>query len=111
MIKISLPHTRRNGRVSPRRLSLLGGLVLVILVLLIAPKAIVGQGDFPISAGAGDQIWPTVAYNSQDDEYLVAWEDHSGQDIALYVRRVSTAGVPLGDAVAIATASQGVTGM
>ncbi|MBN2113587.1 MAG: hypothetical protein JW785_05605 [Acidimicrobiia bacterium] len=59
--------------------------------------------DFRIcgpSAWADDKD-PSVAYNSTANEYLVVWSDrrsYSTRGFDIYARRVSAAGVPLGDA-------------
>lgn len=53
------------------------------------------QGNFAISEAGGDQEKPSVAYNADDDQYLVVWEDqrhenHTGTDI--YGQRVGIGG-------------------
>ena len=47
------------------------------------------HGDFPISRAAGSQQAPVVAYNGQNNEYLVAWQDGRGDDEDIYGQRVS----------------------
>lgn len=55
--------------------------------------ALVG-GSFYISAGVGaERHHPDVAYNSQDDEYLVVWEScGTGYDCGIHARLVSGVG-------------------
>ena len=48
------------------------------------------HGDFAISKAAGSQQAPVVAYNGQNNEYLVAWQDGRGDDEDIYGQRVSS---------------------
>jgi hypothetical protein len=54
-------------------------------------------GAFYISGGAGaDRRFPDVAYNPQQDQYLVVWEHYEvASGYGIYGRRVSGAGVVL----------------
>jgi hypothetical protein len=53
-------------------------------------------GPFFISAGAGaERRYPTVAYNSKNDQYLIVWEHNDGLWNSIRARRVSGAGVVL----------------
>jgi hypothetical protein len=66
-------------------------------------------GEVPISTVATGQSGPSVAYNSTDNEYLVAWYDHrnyatNGTDI--YGQRVSGAGTLAGGNFAISTLAE-----
>jgi len=64
----------------------------------------------PITSMTNDQLRPALAYNSDDNEYLVVYEHvYSPTDHDIYARRVSSAGVPLGSDIALAssTNSQG----
>ncbi len=62
---------------------------------------------FQISETGAHNSWvddnnpPAVAYNPTADEYLVAWNDHTDTDV--WVKRVSSAGVPQGTDVQIGT--------
>ena len=53
-------------------------------------------GQFYISAGAGaERRYPTVAYNSKHDQYLIVWEHNDGLWNSIRARRVSGTGVVL----------------
>ncbi|MGC9356422.1 MAG: hypothetical protein ACP5GX_01060 [Anaerolineae bacterium] len=61
-------------------------------------------GNFAISTAADSQFAPRVAYNSDDNEYLVVWQDHrSGFDGEIYGQRVASDGSLVGSNFAIAT--------
>ena len=47
---------------------------------------------------SGDQTQPALSYDSASGTYLTAWQDISGIDLThgIFVRRVSSAGAPLG---------------
>jgi hypothetical protein len=54
-------------------------------------------GEFVISAAAGPQVVPNVAYNDATDQYWVTWTDYrSGPSPDVYLRRLSANGSPLG---------------
>lgn len=64
--------------------------------------ALVG-GPFYIAAGCPDERrYPDVAYDSQQDEYLVVWEHWWGTQLLISGRRVSATGQLLGDEFDIA---------
>jgi len=54
-------------------------------------------GTFPIIEILADQQFPDIAYNSQDNVYLVVWQDNRYGDWAIHGRRVSRAGQLYGD--------------
>lgn len=54
-----------------------------------------------VSTQPGAQSWPAVAYNDQEDQFLVAWEDDASGDGAIYGQRLSGAGLPLEEPWAI----------
>jgi hypothetical protein len=49
-----------------------------------------------------DDVSPVAAYNSERDEFLVAWEEEYGTEVAIYARRVAGDGSPLGAVFSIA---------
>ena len=54
--------------------------------------------DFLLHPATGDQENPQVAYNPDDDEYLVVWQDYrSGSHWDIYGQKVSGDGQLLGD--------------
>jgi hypothetical protein len=60
--------------------------------------------NFGICGDAGDQADPTVVYNTDNDEFLVAWEDYRGGASAdIYGRRVESGGGTAGNVFAINT--------
>ncbi len=54
------------------------------------------QGEpIPIETDVNDQDYPSVAYNTTDNEYLVAWQDKAASNNTLIAaRRVTADGVP-----------------
>lgn len=61
-------------------------------VRLSGEGQIIGS-EIAIATASGDQQYPAVAYNSQDDEYLVVWHDRQGTTRKIYGQRVSGTGV------------------
>lgn len=57
---------------------------------------------FAISPAGGERYNPDVAYNSQDDEYLVVWEQWWGTQLVISGQRVSSTGQLLGNEFNIA---------
>ena len=55
--------------------------------------------EFAISAQPDDQMFPAVAYNPDDDQYLAVWQD----DDAIYAQRLSAEGQPLEEPWALET--------
>lgn len=56
--------------------------------------------NFPVVQASDDQMWPAVAYNTQDAEYLVVWQDWRNRDTTrfdIYARRVGAEGTLIGD--------------
>ena len=78
----------------------------------IYAQRISGQGDllghnFSICSVADNQETPSVAYNSADNKYLVAWHDkRNGSNADIYAQRVSGAGDLLGNEIAIRMGSE-----
>jgi hypothetical protein len=71
-----------------------------LAVLLVIPSTINAgspvDGSFVISAGSEQEVYPTVAYNSQRQEYLVVWyNDRPGCD-DIRAQRVSSGGALVG---------------
>ena len=71
-----------------------------LTVLLVIPSTINAgspvDGSFVISAGSEQEVYPTVAYNSQRQEYLVVWyNDRPGCD-DIRAQRVSSGGALVG---------------
>jgi hypothetical protein len=59
--------------------------------------------DFYVAAGCSDERrYPDVAYNSQDNEYLVVWEHWWGTQVVISGQRVSATGQLLGNEFHIA---------
>ena len=58
--------------------------------------------EIAICTATGSQYYPRVAYNSDDNEYLVVWQDHrvAGE---IYGRRISSTGTLLGSEIVIAS--------
>jgi len=68
----------------------------------------VAGAPIPVSTAAGDQYDPSVTWNSDDDEYLVAWRDgrnfgSAGYDV--YGQRVLASGALGGGEIGIASVS------
>ncbi len=63
--------------------------------------------DFMISLPLDDQAAPSVAYNSDDDEYLVVWwDERPGTDDAdIYGQIFSASGIPQGDNFVVSNAA------
>lgn len=64
------------------------------------------QGDsFVVTQAANDQKNPEVAYNPDDEEFLIVWQDgrHDPDNADVYAQRVSATGVLVGDAFTITT--------
>jgi hypothetical protein len=63
-------------------------------------------GGIPISAATGRQQWPVIAYNSINNEYLVAWEDDrlGTSNSEIYGQRLSGIGALLGSDIPISAA-------
>ncbi|UCC76334.1 MAG: hypothetical protein JSW37_12615, partial [Anaerolineales bacterium] len=59
-------------------------------------------GEFVISAAAGPQVVPSIAYNDATDQYWVTWTDYrSGPIPDVYLRRVSSSGSPVGGEIVV----------
>ena len=58
---------------------------------------------FPISSSPGSEKKPAVAHNSQDNEYLVVWQDRRNGDDDIYGQRVGSNDSLLGDECPIST--------
>jgi hypothetical protein len=61
------------------------------------------HGDFRISFSAGSEQIPAMAYNSQDNEYLVVWQDMRNGDEDIYGQRVGSDDSLLDDECPIST--------
>jgi hypothetical protein len=60
--------------------------------------------NFPICTASRQQNCPSVAYNSNSNEYFVVWDDfRNHRDYDIYGRRVSASGALPGDETAICT--------
>ncbi len=63
-------------------------------------------GSFPICTAPGNQSFTKLAYNSEDNEYLIVWMDYREEGkTSVYGQRVSAAGKLLGDNFPITTDS------
>lgn len=74
-----------------------------------ADGTLLGSGDFLIATGNDAQDAPSVAWNEDDDEYLVVWHDYrdsgtTGADI--YGQRVGAGGSLAGNEITLCTASE-----
>ncbi|MFQ5855780.1 MAG: hypothetical protein ACE5LU_09085 [Anaerolineae bacterium] len=61
-------------------------------------------GNIPVLRKSADQEWPAIAYNTQDNEYLVVWQDQINFDTTrndVFARRLAIDGTPIGDAFAV----------
>ncbi|MEM7032744.1 MAG: LamG-like jellyroll fold domain-containing protein [Chloroflexota bacterium] len=56
-------------------------------------------GPVLVTLAEGQQLNPTVVYNSNNDEYLVAWQDEDGISPGIYVQRIGTDGALIGSAL------------
>jgi hypothetical protein len=65
--------------------------------------------DIPISIHESVQLAPDVAYNSTNNEYLVAWHDLRNDAPDIYGQRVSATGTLLGGDFPISTAASDQT--
>ena len=77
------------------------GLLAVTAAVALSWSAVdptTGTGpDFMVSLPLNDQADPSVAYNSSDDQYLVAWWDDRGSDSDIYGQIFSASGIPQGN--------------
>jgi len=58
-------------------------------------------GNFPISAGAGEQWFPFVAYDPVSQDFLVVWTNYNSGAWGIYGQRVSPDGTLIGGDIAI----------
>jgi len=58
---------------------------------------------FAVSAGPWDRYYPDVAYNSQQDEYLVVWEHKEGATYSIRAQRLSPTGQHYGGEIIVAS--------
>ena len=73
---------------------------------LVNANGSLSGGNFPISTISNDQQFPSVAYNSSTNQYLVVWADYrSGSNYDIYGQLVDSAGNPVGGDFPISTAS------
>jgi hypothetical protein len=54
---------------------------------LASNGALIGS-NCPLVTASGEQRFPDLAYNSQDQVYLLTWQDHRGSDWDIYAERV-----------------------
>ncbi len=72
----------------------------------VLPDGTIVDSLLEISLAGGDQSNPTLAYNSQTNEYLVVWEDtRNGPPSDLYGQRLNGDGSLIGDSFIIASAA------
>ncbi len=74
-----------------------------------ADETLLGSGDFLIASGADAQGAPSVAWNEDDNEYLVVWHDYRDSGVTgadIYGQRVAADGSLLEDEIALCTASE-----
>lgn len=74
-----------------------------------ADGTLLGSDAFTVATGTDAQNYPAVAWNSDDNEYLVVWHDYrdsgtTGADV--YGRRVGADGSLQGNEIALCTASE-----
>lgn len=68
------------------------------------PQTNLIKQDFLLSDAANAQTNPAIAYNPEDDEYLLAWEyTRSETESDIFIRRISSAGKLLGEAIPLTT--------
>jgi len=67
-----------------------------------ADGALLGS-ELQLSPTGGVAGWPRVAYNGNDDEYLVVWQDGRGGNWDIYGQRVTAGGVLTGSNFAISS--------
>ncbi len=68
---------------------------------IILPDGGVRAVVIVVSLPVGDQQQASIAYNSQDDEYLVVWHDQRAGNYDIYGQRVAVDGALLGSLFAI----------
>jgi len=61
--------------------------------------------DFMVSLPLDHQADPSVAYNPDEDEYLVVWWDERGSDTDIYGQLFSASGIPQGDNFVVSNAT------
>lgn len=60
--------------------------------------------NFPVSRASDDQEWVATAYNTQDDQYLVVWQDKRDlitTRLDIYAQRLAADGTPIGDEIIV----------
>ena len=86
-------------------------LALLVSLVLISGDVKAGSpvgSTFLIYDDTGvTEAHPSIAYNSQNHEYLAVWEAESSVTYEVWGRRVSSNGAPLGSAFRISPAGQG----
>ncbi|MDY6874869.1 MAG: hypothetical protein SWK90_01510 [Chloroflexota bacterium] len=71
-----------------------------------AVDPVTGAGpDFMVSLPLDDQADSSVAYNSDDDEYLVVWGDDRGDNADIYGQVFSASGIPQDDNFVVSNAA------
>ena len=88
-------------RGNQRTIAWLLSLLSLVAVVAVAPAT---HAAAPVIDWQWDQIRPAIAYNPENDTYLVVWEDHHwdfGDDWDIYGRLLAGDGAPLGAAFGI----------
>ena len=79
-----------------RRVLLMGLLILILFTPIKTEAGGLIDGSLVISEGSEQEIYPSIAYNSQRQEYLVVWfNDRAGCD-DVRAQRISATGEILG---------------
>jgi hypothetical protein len=82
-----------------------GSLAVFLLIPIATNAGSAIDGLFVISAGSEQEVYPSIAYNSQRQEYLVVWyNDRPGND-DIRAQRVSKNGALIGGPFYISTGS------
>ena len=68
-----------------------------------ADGTLLGDDELIIAEVDEDSSWPRVAYDANDDEYLVVWQDYRTGNWDIYGQRVSAGGELLGDNFAVSS--------
>lgn len=105
-MKILAPSLRQNDRLI--NVTLAGLMVWLAGCGFQLGLCRIRAADAPLVDWEHDQIRPAAAFNSQQSEHLVVWEDHHwgwGSDWDIYARRVAADGSAIGGSFAVAWAT------
>ena len=76
--------------------------ILNVLARRIALDGQLQGSEIPIVSSSDQQVFPTVAHNSQDNSYLITWRDITATTSTIHGRRFAATGGAVGGAFTIA---------